>query len=296
MIRTLCLALSLLAAAPVAAQPQAGRHPEPPARSDVRRDPATEAMAARLWSVLHLADLMPILRDEAMAEAEAMESEMFEGGEAAGWQDAVAAIHAPDRLQQLFRTAAAEAVPAATAPRVGAAIDFYAGDLGQRLIGLETSARQAMLDPETEDAARQRFSEAASREDPRVAQITRLIDEADLIGPNVAGGLNAAVAFSQGFAEGGGFDMPLSESQMLADAWTQEPGIHAETLGWMEAYLLLAYSPLSDAELDRYIRFAGSDAGQALSGVLFAGFDALFLQTSRDLGRAAARQLQGRAL
>lgn len=284
MLKMICLTVLMLIAAPVMAQDRGSAE----SQSD-------QSMGHRVWDVMALDLLMPILRDEALIEAESMEAEVFQRDNSS-WLDAVAQIHDPARLQRLFESGLTGISSDTAQDGLEAALSFYRTSLGQRLIGLETSARQAMLDPDTEASARTAFAEAASREDPRVSQIARLIEEGDLIGPNVAGGLNAALAFSQGFADGGGFDMPLTENQMLADAWAQEPSIRAETLGWMEAYLMLAYSPLNDAELERYIRFAGSDAGQALSAALFAGFDAMFLQTSRDLGLAAAGQIQGREL
>lgn len=287
MIRTFCLMVALLAGLPAAAQQQSG-----PAGSAT----AGQEVAARLWEALDLAALMPVLRDEALAEAAEMQGSMLDGGGAIGWMDAVARIHEPARLEALFRDALSRSMRPGDAQRIEQALAFYEGDLGQRLVGLETTAREALLDPDTETAARDAFVEAASHEVPRVEQIRRLIEEADLIGPNVAGGMNAAIAFSQGFSEGGGFDMPMSEAQMLADAWSQEAEIRAATMGWMEAYLMLAYSPLGDADLERYLRFAGSGEGQALSALLFAGFDALFRQTSYDLGLAAAGQRQGRDL
>ncbi|MDP5307898.1 DUF2059 domain-containing protein [Paracoccus spongiarum] len=294
MFRTSCLALFLgllvLCAGPGPAQ-------EPPLSAPVpKAGPKAGQVDLRLWRVRRLAELMPILRDEALAEARTMLDTLRDGGAGIGWLDSVARIHEPARLEALFRAALRR--PAAGVPeaRLQAALDFYETDLGRRLVGLETTARRAMLDPDAEALAREAFATAASRNDPRVGRIGRLIEEADLIGPNVAGGLNAAVAFSRGFSDGGGFDMPMTEDQMLADAWSQEAEIRAATLGWMEAYLMLAYSPLSDAELDRYIGFAGSPEGQALSALLFEGFDAIFLQTSRDLGLAAAAQMQGSEL
>lgn len=292
-----CLAIAALLAAPAAgpALAQRAARTGPQAGSQ-----AAEAQPAttldRLWDTLQLGDLMPVLRDEALAEAAAMQESLFQRGGTGNWLDEVARIHDPARLELLFREGLRQALAQADETRLGEALDFYRQPPGQRLVVLESTARTAMLDPDAEAQAREAFAEAASRGAPRVAQIARLIEEADLVGPNVAGGLNAAIAFSRGFAQGGGFDMPLSEGQMLADAWSQEAGMRAETLGWMEAYLMLAYSPLGDAELDRYIGFAGSPEGRALSAVLFAAFDTLFRRTSYDLGLAAAAQLQGREL
>jgi hypothetical protein len=245
---------------------------------------------------MDLESLMPILRDEAVAEAEDMQADLFKRGGTGGWLDQVARIHDPDRLESLFREGLEAARENADRGRIEDALTFYRSDLGRRLVGLENSARRTMLDADAEAAAREALSAAAARDDPRVARIRRLIDEAQLIGPNVAGGMNAAMAFSEGFAEGEGFDMPMNAERMLRDTWRQEEEIRAQTTEWMESYLLLAYSPLSDADLDRYIVFAGSAGGKALSGLMFAGFDAVFRKTSYELGLAAAGQMRGRQL
>ena len=289
MLRSLAIALVLVFPALAQARPvtiiQSESHGGPAA-------PLTE----RLWNTMDLESLMPILRDEAVAEAEDMQADLFKRGGTGGWLDQVARIHDPDRLESLFREGLEAARENADRGRIEDALTFYRSDLGRRLVGLENSARRTMLDADAEAAAREALSAAAARDDPRVARIRRLIDEAQLIGPNVAGGMNAAMAFSEGFAEGEGFDMPMNAERMLRDTWRQEEEIRAQTTEWMESYLLLAYSPLSDADLDRYIVFAGSAGGKALSGLMFAGFDAVFRKTSYELGLTAAGQMQGRQL
>ncbi|MCF3974920.1 DUF2059 domain-containing protein [Paracoccus sp. EGI L200073] len=255
-----------------------------------------QELVDRIWEVMELDQLMPILQHEALAEADALEDGMPGGVGDDGWTEAVSQIHQPARLRALFEAGLRQKLAGPVDPRLDAALEFYRSALGRRLIGLEMSTRQAMLEPEIEASARQAFSAAASRGDPRVDQIARLIEQADLVGPNVAGGMNAAVAFSQGFADGGGFDMPMTRDQILADAWSQEAELGARTRVWIESYLLLAYAPLSDAELETCIRFASSPAGKALSAALFAGFEAMFMQTSRDMGLAAAAQMQGQRL
>lgn len=250
----------------------------------------------RIWQQLQMGALMPILQDEALAEADAMQDSLSGRGGDGRWMRQVGAIHDPARLESLFRAALDRALADVPARLIDAALDFYATSLGGRLIGLETSARQVMLDPDAEAEARARFDDAVSQEVPRASQILRLIDAADLIAANVAGGLNASLAFSKGFAEAGGYPMPMTEAEILSEIWAQEDDIHTDTRDWMQAYLYLAYSPLSDVELERYIVFAGSSEGKALTRVLFAGFDALYRQTSHDMGIAVAGQLEGREL
>ena len=55
----------------------------------------------------------------------------------------------------------------------------------------------------------------------------------------------------------------------------------------------MAYAPLSDAELQAYIDFSHSKAGQALNSVLFSAFDRLGSQQSRGMGLVAGQLMQG---
>ena len=176
------------------------------------------------------------------------------------------------------------------------------GAASKRGLGLATArlfakhgATVAILDLD-EAAAREAWAQAQARATPRAARIARLIQVAELIEPNVAGGMNASVAFARGFQQGGGFPMPLAEGQIIADAWAQEPQLRADTEDWIGAYLFLAYSTLSDAQLDLYINYAASDGGRELSRAMFAGFNGVFLRTSYDMGLAAAAQMRGRQL
>ncbi|MDO5614494.1 MAG: DUF2059 domain-containing protein [Paracoccus sp. (in: a-proteobacteria)] len=252
--------------------------------------------APGIVSTLHLGELMPVLRDEAVAQADEMGAEIFDAPDAAAWSDAVRRIHDPARLARLLDAAITDALPDASDPRIAAALDFYASPLGQRLLALELSARRAMAEPGGEDAARAAFDLAETQGRPRVDAIRSLIDDADLVEPNVAGALNAALAFSQGFADAGGLPGQGSQGDLLMQVAVQEPEIRSETVAWVESYLLLAYSGLSDDELAQYATFAATPGGRALGSVLFAGFDDLFTQTARDMGMAAARQLVGQSL
>ncbi|MTD98926.1 DUF2059 domain-containing protein [Paracoccus sp. YIM 132242] len=283
MLRFLCLSLLIALAGPVAAQPQT---PLPQHRQ----------AADAVWEVMDLDSLAPVLQAEAVAEGEEMAATLFQGRGTGRWLDRVGAIHHPARIKALFLAGMAAAMPGTDPAQVRAGLDFYRTGFGQRMLALESSARVAMLDGDVEAAAREALAQARRRGDPRAAQIDRLIETADLIEPNVAGGLNAAIAFSRGFQAGGGFPMPMTEAEIIRDAWAQEPQMRAETEDWIGAYLFLAYSSLSDAELDGYIAYAGSAGGQALSRLMFAGFDAVFGQTSHDMGLAAASEIRARPL
>ena len=58
-------------------------------------------------------------------------------------------------------------------------------------------------------------------------------------------------------------------------------------------FLMLAYQPLSDQELDAYIAFSTTPAGQKANRAVFAAFDAMFVQVSKELGQSAGRLMAG---
>lgn len=248
-----------------------------------------------VWTVMQLDRLAPVLQDEAVAEGQEMATTLFPRGGTGLWLDHVRALHHPDRIKALFLRGVSDALPADPGD-VQAGLAFYRTGLGQQILTLEGKARAAILDDRIEATARAAHAQAVRRSHPRATRIALLIDAADLIEPNVAGGLNASVAFSRGFEAGGGFPMPMADAQIIQDAWAQESRMRADTEAWIGAYLYLAYGSLSDAQLDLYVRFAASDGGRALSRVMFAGFDAAFGQTSYDMGLAAAAEMSGREL
>jgi len=132
--------------------------------------------------------------------------------------------------------------------------------------------------------------------DPRVEMITRFAEANDLVERNVAGALNANLAFYRGMVAGGAFDGGLSESEILADVWSQEAEVRRETEEWLFPFLAMAYQPLSEDDLGAYLAFSETAPGQALNAALFAGFDAMFEAISQDLGLAAARMMTSQDL
>ncbi|MFN3278518.1 MAG: hypothetical protein ACK41Y_08970 [Paracoccus hibiscisoli] len=252
--------------------------------------------ADQLWEVLQLADLMPLLQQEAVSEAARMEADGLIAGGGLPWARVVERIHQPDRMEALFREGLGEAMARADPATIDRGLAFHASGLGRQVVGLEISARRALQEDGVEDQARAAFAQGFAADQPRAVAIARMIDDADMVAPNVAGGLNAAIAFSRGYAAAGGFDMPPDDRQMMSDAWAQRDQIEAEATAWLQGFLMLAYGPLEDAALSDYARHVASAEGQALSQLLFAGFDRVFAQTSYDMGVAAALRGQGQQL
>ena len=107
-----------------------------------------------------------------------------------------------------------------------------------------------------------------------------------MIERNVTTAMNSNYQFLRGLSEGGGLNM--SEEEILSDVVGEIEVIRADTTAWLYGYLLMAYSPLTDAELQTYIDYGQTPAGQAMNRALFDGFGTAYQDISYALGRAVA--------
>lgn len=255
-------------------------------------DPVAEITVDRMAEVMRLGDLFQVLRDEGLAHGAGLETDMFPSGGGQGWRDELSAIYDAPRLQAAF-TDALKADLSAQPETLEAIVAFFGTDLGQRIVGLEIEARRTFLDTAAEEAARVAAEDASAARDPRVALIDRMIEAGDMLEMNVAGAMSGSLAFSTGMADAGAYGA-MPRDQILSDVWGQEDQIRADTSTWLHAYLGLAYAPLTEAELETYVEFWESPAGQRLNAALFTAFDSVFRQVSLDLGRAAGRAMLGR--
>ncbi|MFT4151619.1 MAG: DUF2059 domain-containing protein [Paracoccaceae bacterium] len=281
-------ALALWAAASLCAAP-AGWAQIPAAPPVV----ATDAIR-QLADTLMIGPVVDILRDEGLEYGKTLEDQMFAGRGGPRWEAQVDHLYDPARMRSIFDAAFADEM-AGDPVAVRAGQDFFGSELGQRILSLETEARRTLMDDAAEDAARLRFQEMEAADDPRLRQIRRFAEVNDLVEMNVVGALNSNLAFYRGMSDAGAFG-GMAEEDMLADVWGQEDSVRSETEDWLFPYLTLAYASLSDDELNAYIAFSENPQGKKLNIATFTAFDRVFTEVSRDLGRAAARQMQGQDL
>ncbi len=260
----------------------------------VQSDPAqTETDAdvhAALFTALGLPEMIDIMRAEGLDYGADIASDLLSGRADAAWADQVSAIYDTDMMRDgVARVLAASLDDADVAPM----LDFFTSDVGKEVIALEISARRALLDDAVETAAKDAAAVAFADATPRSVMVDRFIAANALIDTNVVGAMNANYAFYMGLMDGGAFPNDLTEEQILTDVYTQEPEIRQSTTDWVQAFLMLAYQPLSDADLQAYTDFSTTPAGQALNTAMFAAFDQMFVAISRELGRASAVSLAG---
>ncbi|MFN5825937.1 MAG: hypothetical protein ACK446_02670 [Rhodobacterales bacterium] len=254
---------------------------------------AASADPAALLTTLRIPEMIAVMQDEGIAYGDELEEQLFPGAGGARWDQAVARVYDEPALLERFQSAFAARL-AADPQAMDQIAGFFGTDRGQQILILEIEARRALLDEAVEEAAAVSVDDMRARDDPRLALLERFATANDLIEQNVSGALNANFAFYQGMSDAGAFDgAKMTEADMLAEVWAQEPDIRAETESWLYPFLALAYKPLSDADVEAYLAFSESGAGRAMNAAMFAAFDEVFREISRDLGRAAAEMLSG---
>lgn len=248
---------------------------------------AQETQVDALYEALRLDALLAVMRDEGLDHGRDIAAEML-GGTPAGWEDTVAAIYDPARMEEAVRASLAETLGAAD---IGPAVTFFTTEPGASFIGHELAAREALRDPDVEAAAREAAALAMVDDTPRLRLIADYVAANDLVETNVSAGMNGNYAFFMGLMEGGALPPETTEERILQDLWAQEPEIRDSTTEWLYSFLLLAYSPASDADIAAYVAFSETPAGQAVNAALFSAFDGMYGDISRALGLAAARHM-----
>jgi len=199
---------------------------------------------------------------------------------------AVSAIYDAQVMQTEVRGAFGGAIEGAD---IDALLSFFTSEQGERIVGLEVSARLALLDDAIEEASRENAVLAMADKTPRYRMIQEFVAANDLVEANVVGSLNSSYAFYIGLIDGGAMPTGITPDIALQDVWAQEPQVRSDTIEWLYSFLLMAYQPLSNAELEAYIAFSQTDAGQDLTNALFLAFNGMFDDISRALGLASSR-------
>mgnify|MGYP001356558108 CR=1 FL=1 len=254
--------------------------------------PDVAAAAGRLEDAMLMPELLDVMAQEGAAYGGDLDQQFLRGSGGPSWQAEVERIYAPDRLGPLFHTAFAEELDH-IGMDTALILAFLGSDLGQKIMRLEVSARAALLDDGVEDSARAMAARREAEGDARYRMLRRFVDANHLVDMNVSSALNANVAFLKALSASGGARTGLPDDEILAQVWAQEGEIRVETDSWLMAYGTLAYGPLSDAELERYLAFSETAEGVALNRALFAAYDRLFVTVSGDFGRSVGRWMVG---
>lgn len=244
----------------------------------------------KLWTDLDVEGSLAIMRTEGLMMADDIAEDYLPQPQGDGWALTVSRIYDVDKMATVMREALKQDLAGAD---ISPMIAFFSDTLGRQIVALESQARRTFLDPEAEDAARARIRDG-DIDEARVDLIDRFIAVNDLVEFNTSGSMNTNYHFYLGLSQSELFEM--SEQEILAQVWGQAEDNRIDTEEWLRAYLSLAYGGLSDAEMQRYIDFSATTAGQRLNRALFAGFSVMYDQQYHALGLAVATQLSGQEL
>lgn len=255
-----------------------------PARAEVT--PEIEA----LLEAMDMRGLLEVMHLEGQDYGTMLEDELFPGRGGAAWAAIVSQTYDPTVMYDRFANRFSGELEG---ENVATMTDFFTSDTGQRIVAYEITAREALLEEGIEEAAKETLSVKEAEDDPRLALVREFVRANDLVESNVMGAMNANYAFYVGLMDGKAFPRQMTEQDILSDVWSQEEEIRADTEEWVHSYLLMAYQPLSDEDLQTYIDMARTPEGRALNRALFAAFDEVFTDISATLGLAAARFIAG---
>lgn len=253
-----------------------------------------QRMSDRVLDAMQVAALFDMLQQEAVASGMDLGAEMMPGRDLAGWKRTLTRLNDPAAVLPDFRdafAAALDAAPGDAAARDAAILTYLTTPPGDRIVGLELSARAALGDPGIEAAVLARFEQERAAGSDFADAVARFIAVNDLIDRNVTGALAANAAFLTALQDAADMPDALGTGDVLADVWAQEPAIRASTEDWLHAFVSLAYGPLDAADLQAHIAFSQTPAGQAFNDAIFTAFDTVITDLSYDTGTALARLL-----
>ncbi len=252
--------------------------------------PQTSQSLDRLFSVMAMPELIQVMRQEGLQYGAELGQEMLPSP-GRQWSSLLDKIYDSDAMLASAQMAFADSFGDADPTPL---IEFFESETGKLFVTSELKARRMFLSAEIEDAARESFRLMDGLGNPRETAIGAYISANQLIEFNVAGAMNSNFAFYLGLVEGE--VMAMTESEILADVWSQEEMIRQDTREWMYAFLLTAYEPLSIAQIEEYTSLSRTPAGQALNQALFDGFDRMYRDQSQALGLAIGASMLGQDL
>lgn len=239
----------------------------------------------QLASALKLAQVMEILASEGQQQRRELDETLLSNTGGAFFKTQVEQIYDPVWMKGEIIDAFSRGM---TDAQLDQAILFFESDLGQTIIALENSARQAMSDDTIEEMANETYRNTA-RDSVLFELVDEYIEVNDLVEQNVHGSLSSDYNFFRGLDVDGVTD----DQELLSQLLSQKDSMTADTKTWLYSFLLLAYQPLNESQMRENIAFSRTETGRALNAALFDGFDTMFDRISFRLGETVAQVLRG---
>ena len=205
-----------------------------PAPAPTASEAAQADEVRALYDAMRLPGIVDVMAEEGVAYGADLAKGLFAEGRApASWAERVAGIYDRDRMEAEVLDALAAALAGQDLAGLTA---FFRAEPGATIAALELAGREAMLDDDVEQAAKEAAAEAVADDDPRLDLIRRYAEANDLIEINVAGALNTNYAYVMGLMDGGVANGDLTEEDVLADVRSREGQVRADTTEWVYSW------------------------------------------------------------
>ncbi|MEX0285639.1 MAG: DUF2059 domain-containing protein [Paracoccaceae bacterium] len=246
---------------------------------------AEQELAERLAETLRVSDVVQILHREGLEQGRQLNANMLGDTGGAYFAAQVESIYDPDDMVAALTDALAEHMSGVALQET---LDFFGSPVGQRIIALEISAREAYSLPDVQEMAVAQL-EDTPESDSRLKLVRTFVEANDLVARNVEGVQAADFSFYRGLSEGGG--IPRDDTGYLATMLEGRDELLAETEEWALSFHYMAYKPLTEAEQQANIDFSLSASGQELNDALFDGFERMYNDIFYQMGRLVARSM-----
>ncbi|MDG1738208.1 MAG: hypothetical protein P8L68_18095 [Paracoccaceae bacterium] len=237
-----------------------------------------------LLSLVRLDEMIEVVRAEGLSDNQNIPMEFFGSSFGGAWTDTLDEIFdetvLSSQIEEEFLSSFGDA------PR-DEILEFLESDAWQIAVGYELKGRVAMLDPKVEAAAIETYWQTFEKNNRRMQDLTALIEAGDLINTNVVGAMNSMYEFNLGIVSEG-FDLGMSEEDILVQIWSEEDNLRYEISEWIYSFLLLAYDPLDTDLLQAQIAFFETPEGKRFNRALIESFDRVYGGISFNLGAAIA--------
>ncbi len=223
--------------------------------------PIRTAQAQSVSELYLFDDLFAVMSIEGIVSSASEEAVPLDPSDLPDWRARVERIYDPVQMQADFMAVLDPEL--LDRPDVAQdATEFAASELGARVLRLEITAREALLEDSVDTLAREALAEARAAEPgsplaERLELVRARIEANNLVELNVTLGLNTTYAYYAGMMAGAALP-GLTEQDILPMVWAQEEAVRADVTDWIESYFLMAYHPLTDAELRDYVTYAAS--------------------------------------
>lgn len=245
----------------------------------------------QLYTALNLQEIVLIMRQEGLEEAEATKEIYLKNIRKDSFNSAIDALYSEAFMETQLRSGLKTALSEDDAE---IALAFYQTQLGALASKLETSARAAISNDAVEEMAVSVANDALQAGNKRAKLLKNAVTDMELTEYNLSGAFSARFAFLSGLAEAE--ELGITQDQIINLIAQDREALRDEIDQWVLGFVFMTYRPLSDEELSQYLAFLLSTPGKALNRALFEAFNELSTQNAGQLGKLLAAAIQAREL